>query len=244
MDQHPTDGAAALDAARFLWPELFGEESIRKIRVECARMDRPLTLQLQLDRSSEALLLRTMAHALVTISQGRLLTIEEQVTGLGIDGHHVVDLSSNLPYATPLVRVLNVDGNGVLGPAGLAFHGVPAGRQFHPFVMGLFNAAGPGQPLSEEETKRIEAIHDPVDLMLLVSLDGDECARAAHAAQRLAAANTNVRAELYDATIYPHIAGEYGVDATPGIVANRHGARQVVRDVRNVTDLLDVLDHM
>lgn len=244
MDQDPTDGTAALDAARFLWPDLFDEGGIRKVRVECARMQRPLTLQLQLDRSSEALLLRTMAHALAAISRGRLSTIEEQVTGLGIDGHHVVDLSSNLPYATPLVRVLNVDGNGILGPAGLAFHGVPAGLQFHPFVMGLFNAAGPGQPLSEDETRRIEAIHDPVDMMLLVSLDGNECAQAAHAAQRIAAANANVRAELYDATIYPHVAEEYGVDATPGLVVNRRGARQVAHGVYNVADLLEVLDHM
>ena len=34
--------------------------------------------------------------------------------------------------------------------AGLAFHGVPGGHEFTSFVLGLYNAAGPGQSLEED----------------------------------------------------------------------------------------------
>ena len=34
--------------------------------------------------------------------------------------------------------------------SGLAFHGVPGGHEFTSFVLGLYNTAGPGQPLDEK----------------------------------------------------------------------------------------------
>ena len=49
------------------------------------------------------------------------------------------DASSFLPY----VEVKNASGQS----CGLAFHGVPGGHEFTSFILGLYNAAGPGQPL-------------------------------------------------------------------------------------------------
>ena len=45
----------------------------------------------------------------------------------------------------PCVQVCRPDGSWT----GLAFHGVPGGHEFTSFVLGLYNAAGPGQTLDE-----------------------------------------------------------------------------------------------
>ena len=54
----------------------------------------------------------------------------------------------------PAVRVLRADGSFT----GLAFHGVPGGHEFTSFVLGLYNAAGPGQPLAEGLRQEILAL--------------------------------------------------------------------------------------
>ena len=90
-----------------------------------------------------------------------------------------------LPEALPCVRMCVADGDGDVRPTGLAFHGVPSGHEFNSFVLGLYNAAGPGQALDADATARIAAIKEPVNIMLLVSLTctmcpEDRARRAAH----------------------------------------------------------------
>ena len=41
---------------------------------------------------------------------------------------------------------------------GLAFHGVPSGHEFTSFILGLYNASGPGQKIDEQTQKEIENI--------------------------------------------------------------------------------------
>ena len=66
----------------------------------------------------------------------------------------------------PCVRVCRADSTWT----GLAFHGVPGGHEFTSFVLGLYNAAGPGQALDEATMAAIQAIQQPTDLQILVSL--------------------------------------------------------------------------
>ena len=84
---------------------------------------------------------------------------------------------------------------GTLLFTGLAFHGVPSGHEFNSFVLGLYNAAGPGQPLDDDLKARAEAIDTPIDVMILVSLTCTMCPETVLAAQRIASLNPNVRAE-------------------------------------------------
>lgn len=75
--------------------------------------------------------------------------------------------------AAPCVHILRADG----ADTGLAFHGVPGGHEFTSFVLGLYNAAGPGQALDAEAAAQIKAISEPVDMKILVSLSAP-CARS------------------------------------------------------------------
>ena len=65
----------------------------------------------------------------------------------------------------PCVKVCREDGSWT----GLAFHGVPGGHEFTSFILGLYNASGPGQSLEEETRLAIGRITRPVYMKILVS---------------------------------------------------------------------------
>ncbi len=149
--------------------------------------------------------MQSFIDELVSLSDGKIESISETVEELSANGRGAVDYDRQLPYATPMVRLMVRDDYGMLQSTGIEFHGVPTGHEFHSFVLGIYNAAGPGQPLIGDERERIEAIHDPVEIMLLVSLTCTMCPETVRAAQRIAALNSNVRAEAYDLAHFPEL---------------------------------------
>ena len=120
---------------------------------------------------------------------------------------------------------------GTLLFTGLAFHGVPSGHEFNSFVLGLYNAAGPGQPLDDDLKARAEAIDTPIDVMILVSLTCTMCPETVLAAQRIASLNPNVRAEAYDVAHFPELKDQYGAMSVPCIVIN-HPRRRAEGRIR------------
>ena len=122
---------------------------------------------------------------------------------------------------------------------GLAFHGVPGGHEFTSFVLGLYNAAGPGQPIDEELRRRIEGVEGPKHLKVLVSLSCTMCPETVAAAQRVAAGNPGVTAEAYDLNHFPKLRERYNVMSVPCLVVN--DGEQVSfgkKDLRQVLDLI------
>ncbi|MDR0710475.1 MAG: FAD-dependent oxidoreductase, partial [Spirochaetaceae bacterium] len=103
---------------------------------------------------------------------------------------------------------------------GIAFHGVPGGHEFNSFVIALYNAAGPGQPLEAETAKALHAIDRPVSMKLLVSLTCTLCPDMVMAAQRMAAENPRITAEAYDLNHFPELREQYKVMSVPCLVIN------------------------
>ncbi|KAA8816562.1 FAD-dependent oxidoreductase [Bifidobacterium callitrichos] len=138
-------------------------------------------------------------------------------------GRAEFDPAGLLPGARPAVRLCVADpvSDGQLTFTGLAFHGVPSGHEFNSFVLGLYNAAGPGQPLDDDLKSRAEAIDQPTDVMILVSLTCTMCPETVLASQRIASLNPNVRAEAYDISHFPELKDQYGAMSVPCIVINR-----------------------
>ena len=118
-------------------------------------------------------------------------------------GRAEFDVAGALPVARPAVRICVPGEDGSAGAGklvftGLAFHGVPSGHEFNSFVLGLYNAAGPGQPLDDDLSARAKAITDPLNIMILVSLTCTMCPETVLASQRIASLSPAVRAEAYD----------------------------------------------
>ena len=157
-------------------------------------------------------------------------------------GRAEFDAAGVLPGARPCVRLCVWDEDaGRLVATGLAFHGVPSGHEFNSFVLGLYNAAGPGQPLDDDlRSRAVEA--SPTDIMILVSLTCTMCPETVLASQRIASLNPGVRAEAYDISHFPELKDEYGAMSVPCIVINRpDGSQQVEFGKKSVPQMLSLI---
>ena len=181
--------------------ELFTKEMRQQLATVFTRMERPLLLKLYLDKRPISAELESFLSALVAISDK--LELE------------VCDRQAQETFA-PCVEVCLADGT----PTGLAFHGVPSGHEFTSFVLGLYNAAGPGQAIDEDTKRQIEAITEAVDIKILVTLSCTMCPDLVVATQRIAAENPNVTAHVYDIRHFENLKNQYNVMSVPCMVVN------------------------
>lgn len=221
---------------------IFDDDVRAQLAMVFSRVAQPATLQLQLDGTPLSVELDAFTDELVSLSGGKLEKVSDHVGRIDEHGRSAFDASQPLPFAAPVVSVLVRNGKGELVPTGIAFHGVPSGHEFNSFVLGIYNAAGPGQPLTDDERARIEEIHEPVDIMLLVSLTCTMCPETVRAAQRIAALNPNVRAEAYDIAHYPELKERYDVMSVPCIVLTRAGERHIDFGRKSVAQMLDLIE--
>ena len=231
-----TDAAAAANAVRKPG-ELFSDTTKQQLNVVFNRMSRPVTLALELDDTPLSTELRGFIDALVALSGGKLKsTVDDGEYEKDDTGRAVFDVDSVLPAARPCVRMV-VDGE----PTGLAFHGVPSGHEFNSFVLGLYNVAGPGQPLGDDLIERAKSIASPLSIMILVSLTCTMCPETVLASQRIASLNPAVRAEAYDVAHFPELRDHYGAMSVPCIVINRGGEQTVEFGKKSIPQMLDLI---
>lgn len=217
--------------------ELFSDATRQQLNVVFGRMSRPVTLALELDDTPLSTELRGFIDALVALSGGKLKsTVDDGEYEKDDTGRAVFDVDSVLPAARPCVRMV-VDGE----PTGLAFHGVPSGHEFNSFVLGLYNVAGPGQPLGDDLIERAKSIVSPLSIMILVSLTCTMCPETVLASQRLASLNPAVRAEAYDVSHFPELKDQYGAMSVPCIVINRGGEQTVEFGKKSIPQMLDLI---
>lgn len=232
-----TDAAAAANAVRKPG-ELFSDTTKQQLNVVFNRMSRPVTLALELDDTPLSTELRGFIDAMVALSDGKLKSVvvdgeyEKDDTGRA-----VFDVEHVLPAARPCVHMV-VDGE----PTGLAFHGVPSGHEFNSFVLGLYNVAGPGQPLGDDLIERAKSIASPLNIMILVSLTCTMCPETVLASQRIASLNPAVRAEAYDVSHFPELKDQYGAMSVPCIVITRaDGTQRVEFGKKSIPQMLELV---
>ena len=198
---------------------LFTGEMLSQLHTVFDRMASSLILQLCLDETPVSAELEHYMQELA--AQSDKLSVEQG------DPSKVEHL--------PCVQICRSDGSWT----GLAFHGVPGGHEFTSFVLGLYNAAGPGQALDEETEAAIRAIQKPVELQVLVSLSCTMCPELVTAAQRLAAAHPDISAQVYDLNHFPDLREQYQVMSVPCLVVN--GGEQISFGKKNIRQLLELL---
>lgn len=103
---------------------------------------------------------------------------------------------------------------------GVEFHGVPGGHEFNSFVIALYNAAGPGQPLSETLLEKIRGIREEIHMKIAVSLSCTMCPEVVMAAQRIALENPHIQAEMFDLAHYPELKEKYQIMSVPCLILN------------------------
>ena len=190
----PVEAASAEGEGEFFTPGIKSQ-----LEGVFAKMENPLTLRLELDRRPVSAELEQFAEELAGMTAK--LRVEKKE---GPEGE------------SPCIRVCREDG----GETGIAFHGVPGGHEFNSFVIGLYNASGPGQALEPGLLARIHAIKEPLRISILVSLACTLCPDLVSAAQRIAAESPLVSAEAYDINHFGELKEKYRVMSVPCMVIN------------------------
>ena len=199
--------------------ELFTEEMRQQLDTVFARMERPLLLKLYLDNRPISAELESFITDLAKLSDK--LELE------------VCDRQAEKSFA-PCVEVCLADGTAT----GLAFHGVPSGHEFTSFVLGLYNAAGPGQAIDEDTKQKIATVTKPIDMKILVTLSCTMCPDLVVATQRIAAASPNITAHVYDIRHFESLKDQYKVMSVPCLVVN---SKDVFFGKKNIRQILDLI---
>ena len=199
--------------------DLFTPEMRQQLDAVFRRMERNLVLKLYLDNRAVSAELESFITALGNLSDK--LTIE------------VADRQAYTEFA-PCVQICDRDGTEI----GLAFHGVPSGHEFTSFVLGLYNAAGPGQAIDDGLRQEISSFQSSADMKILVTLSCTMCPDLVIAAQRIAAENPRISAEVYDIRHFEELKSRFNVMSVPCMVINDEKVSFGKKNIRQVLDLI------
>ncbi len=112
-----------------------------------------------------------------------------------------------------------IDIRTVDGPSGIRYYSIPGGHEFNSFVIGMYNAAGPGQPLGDALKARIQALGTHT-LSVMATLSCTNCPDVVMGTQRIAALNPGITAEMYDLSKFPEIKTKYNIMAVPCLIVD------------------------
>ena len=184
-----------------------------------SKMERKLLLKLFLDNRPVSDELEEFITNLAALTDKLTITVADR---------------NDTTNQAPCVRVFLDDGN----DTGLAFHGVPSGHEFTSFVLGFYNAAGPGQQIDEQTHQEIKGVKSSVDMKILVSLSCTMCPDLVIACQRIATLNSNIRAEVYDLQHFEELKRKYNVMSVPCLVINNDKLSFGKKNINQVLDLI------
>ena len=197
---------------------LFDSDMMAQLNTVFGRMANSLVLKLYLDERPVSLELKNYMEELAKVTDKLSVEIADEEIA-----------------ERPCVRVCRIDGSW----SGLAFHGVPGGHEFTSFVLGLYNAAGPGQALDEAVLTGVRAVDKKTDIKVLVSLSCTMCPELVTATQRLAAENDKITAEVFDLNHFPDIKDKYKVMSVPCLVVN--DGEKVSFGKKNAAQVLELI---
>lgn len=209
-DVKHTEAAAADDGA-------FISEAIKtQLTPVFAKFTDDLLLRAALDNSRAAAEIRGFLNELTPLSAH--LRWEE--TGEAADG---------LPY----IEVCRADGTSL----GFRFHGVPGGHEFNSFIVTLYNAAGPGQAIGEEQLAAVKALRGNKKLQVVISLSCTMCPELVMAAGRLAVENDGIETDVFDINLFPELREQYKIMSVPCLIYND----KVSFGKKNIDELLQLM---
>ena len=199
--------------------ETFTAEMKQQLEGVFNKMERNLLLKLFLDNRPISTELEHFITKLASLSDKLMVTVAER---------------SDTKNGAPCVRVFLESGE----DTGIAFHGVPGGHEFTSFILGLYNASGPGQKIDEQTCQKIQDIKNFVDMKVLVSLSCTMCPDVVIACQRIATKNINICAEAFDIQHFEDIKNKYNVMSVPCLVINDD---KVFFGKKNINQIIELI---
>lgn len=197
--------------------ELFTAKMREQLETVFEKMENPLVLRLYMDNRPVSKQLWEYTTALSEMTD----KLSVEVMSETVASAPCVQLYKNNQYT------------------GLAFHGVPGGHEFTSFILGIYNAAGPGQSMDEDMRKRIGCIKSQVNMKIFVSLSCTMCPDLVLAAQHMASVGECITAEIYDIHHFESLKNKYKVMSVPCLVINDE---HVYFGKKNMQQLVDIVE--
>lgn len=116
----------------------------------------------------------------------------------------------------PAFLVLDSEGN----DKNMRFYGLPSGYEINAFLAAVIEQSGVEEELPEALIKRIQAIKEPMNIKVFVTMSCPHCPGAVQKAHKIAMLNPLVKAEMIGADIFNEVSSEYRVSSVPQITIN------------------------
>ena len=103
---------------------------------------------------------------------------------------------------------------------GIRFYGIPSGYEFASLLEGMELVSTEKSPLSQSTIDKVKSLDKDVHIQVFVTPTCPYCPGAVITGHALALANPNIKADMVEATEFPHLANKYGVMGVPRVVIN------------------------
>ncbi|MDD7410073.1 FAD-dependent oxidoreductase [Fusobacterium gastrosuis] len=136
----------------------------------------------------------------------------------------------------PTITILDKNGE----YSGLKYSSVPSGHELNSFILGMYNVAGPGQKVSNEESlAKIAKIDNPINIKIGISLSCTKCPKTVQSAQRIATLNKNVEMEMINIFTFQDFKNRYDIMSVPAVVIND---KHIYFGEKNIEDILEIIN--
>ena len=137
---------------------------------------------------------------------------------------------------SPYIEILNNEEK----PSGIRFYAMPGGHEFNSFILSLYNVAGPGKKIADEDEIRINNINKPTDIKVLISLSCTMCPEVVMATGKIASLNENVTSSAMDIAHCQDLKEKYNVMSVPCMIINN---KSVHFGKKNISQILDIIEN-
>ena len=138
---------------------------------------------------------------LLTAEVYNFVTDKETAEELGID-------------KIPAIAIIGAEDYGV------RFYGIPSGYEFTSLLLAIKTVAAGKPDLSEEGLQTLAELTEPVHIQVFVTPTCPYCPGSVVLAHQMAIASPMVRADMVEATEFPHLSMKYQVMGVPRTVIN------------------------
>jgi len=129
----------------------------------------------------------------------------------------VADAEKAKQYGINKVPALAIQGE---KDYGIRIYGLPFGYELQTLLVAIINVSKGRTDLSEEIKKQLREIKTPVQIQVFVTLTCPYCPIVAGIAHKFAIENGLIRADVIDASEFPHLGLKYNVMGVPKTVIN------------------------
>ena len=215
----PSENSSKTDAANGN-SGLFSPDMLAQLEAVFEKMSGNVVLRLCLDERPVSSELKEYMESLAALTDKISISYEDEV--------------KSVTDAAPFVKIISPDGS----DSGLAFHGVPGGHEFTSFILGIYNVSGPGQAVPEDVLLKIKSINKKTAIKIMVSLTCSVCPDLVVAAQRIAALNPLISADIYDINHFEELKDKYQIMSVPCMVINDGAPVFGKKDIQQIIELI------